>query len=163
MSNENLEISYSDFLREVYAGRVALIREFEARFGKEKIHEILREFYGSQSVESCKSLVENLDKPISGIEDFRKLIKDLDSRPFSEKTMINEHPESPDGQTIRITKHCLWADIFKELGAADLGKIMLCDTDYLTAEVFHPHIRLERTKTIMDGDDCCNFVYRIKK
>ena len=159
MSNEKLEISYSDLLREVYSGRIDLIREFERRFGKEKVHAILREYYGSQSVASCQSLVENLEESISSIEDFRRLIKNLDSRPFSQRTMINEHPESPDGQAIRTTKHCLWADVFRELDAADLGKIMLCDTDHLTAEVFHPKIRLERTKTLMNGDDCCNFVY----
>jgi len=159
MSDDKLEISYSDFLREVYSGRITLIREFELRFGKEKVHEILKEYFGSQSIASCRSMVENLENPISSIEDFRKFIKDLDSRPFSQKTMVNEHPESPAGQAIRTTKHCLWADIFKELGAADIGKIMLCDTDHLTAEVFHPNLRLERTKTIMEGADCCDFTF----
>jgi len=159
MSDDKLEISHSDFLREVYAGRISLVREFERRFGKEKVHGILKEYYGSQSVASCKSMVENLENPISSIDDFRKFIKDLDSRPFSQKTMINEHPESPPGQAIRTTKHCLWADIFKELDAADIGKIMLCDTDLLTAPVFHPMIRLKRTKTIMEDDDCCDFTY----
>jgi hypothetical protein len=159
MNDDKLELSYSDFLREVYSGRINLIREFERRFGKEKVYTILKEFYGSQSVASCRSMVENLEEPISSIEDFRRLIKNLDSRPFSEKAMVNEHPNSPDGQANRITRHCLWADIFKELDAADIGKVMLCDTDHLTAEVFHPKIRLKRTKTIMDGDDCCDFTY----
>ena len=163
MNDDKLELSYSDFLREVYSGRINLIREFERRFGKEKVHAILREYYGSQSIVSCRSMVENLEEPISSIEDFRRVIKDLDSRPFSQKTMINEHPDSPDDQAIRTTRHCLWADIFNEFGAADIGKIMLCDTDHLTAEVFHPKIRLERTKTIMEGDDCCDFVYHWKE
>jgi hypothetical protein len=163
MSDEKFEISYADFLKQVYEGRVAIIREFEHQFGKERVHEILSQYYGSQAVESSKKLVESLEEPITSIEDFRKFIKSLDSRPFSMKTMNNEHPESPPGQAIRTTKHCLWADVFRELDAADIGKFMLCDTDFLTAEVFHSNIVLERSKTIMDGDDCCDFTYVWKK
>ena len=93
------------------------------------------------------------------IDDFEQLMKSLDSRPFSLKTMINEHAKTPSGGLTRTTRHCLWADVFKELNATDIGKIMLCDTDFPSTKSLHPKLRLERTKTIMQGDDYCDFVY----
>ncbi len=154
-----LKISYADFLKEVYAGRVALIREFEKHFGEEQVHSLLKDFYDSQARASANALVVRLDSPIERIEDFQKLAESLDARPFTQKTMVNEHALTSSGQFTRTTRHCLWADIFKDLNATDLGKIMLCDTDFPSTKAFHPRLRLERTKTIMQGNDCCNFVY----
>jgi hypothetical protein len=154
-----LKISYAEFLKEVYAGRVALIREFEKHIGKEEVHSLLKDFYNSQASASTKALVDRLDTPIESIEDFQKLGASLDARPFSVKTMVNEHSMTASGQFTRTTRHCLWADVFKDLDATDLGKIMLCDTDFPSTKAFNPRLRLERTKTIMQGDDCCNFVY----
>ena len=52
---------------------------------------------------------------------------------------------------------CLWAKTLRQLGAADIGYLLLCHTDYGFCKGFNPKITLTRTKTLMQGDDCCNF------
>ena len=56
---------------------------------------------------------------------------------------------------IRVTE-CIWAKTFREADAADLGYATECHRDFATCQAFNPKIKLIRTKTLMQGDDCCN-------
>ena len=51
---------------------------------------------------------------------------------------------------------CLWAKTFRELGAAEIGHRLICHRDYGDCQGFNPKITLIRSKTLMQGDDCCN-------
>lgn len=57
---------------------------------------------------------------------------------------------------LRVTE-CLWAKTFREAGAADIGHAVCCAGDWANCRAFNPKLRLERTKTLMQGDDCCNY------
>ncbi len=59
---------------------------------------------------------------------------------------------------IRLTE-CLWAATFREADAADIGYAISCQPDFATTTAFNPKIRMTRTKTLMQGDDCCNHRY----
>jgi len=52
---------------------------------------------------------------------------------------------------------CLFAKTFREANASDIGYATYCYGDFGFAEGFNPKIRLTRTKTLMQGDDCCHF------
>lgn len=52
---------------------------------------------------------------------------------------------------------CLFAKTFREANASDIGYATSCYSDYGFVEGFNPKIRLTRTKTLMQGDDCCHF------
>jgi len=34
-----------------------------------------------------------------------------------------------------------------------------CKPDFAAIKALHPSLRLERTKTLMQGDDCCDFKF----
>jgi len=59
---------------------------------------------------------------------------------------------------VRISK-CKYAELFRELGAGEIGYAMLCDMDFYEVKAFDPKLELQRTKTLMMGDDCCNHRY----
>lgn len=59
----------------------------------------------------------------------------------------------------RVTR-CRYAEMYKALGAGDLGEVFSCNRDGALIEGFNPDARMIRTKTIMAGDDCCDFDYR---
>jgi hypothetical protein len=63
--------------------------------------------------------------------------------------------DTPQAFELRVTE-CLWAKVFREMGAADIGYALLCHTDYADCQGFNPKIRLIRSKTLMQGDDCCD-------
>ena len=56
---------------------------------------------------------------------------------------------------VKITE-CLWAKTFRGAGAADVGYATICHPDYAMCQAFNPKIRMIRTKTLMQGDECCN-------
>jgi hypothetical protein len=56
---------------------------------------------------------------------------------------------------LKVTE-CLWAKTFREMGAAEIGYRLICYRDYADCQGFNPKITLTRSKTLMQGDDCCN-------
>ena len=47
----------------------------------------------------------------------------------------------------------------KELNATVLGFLMVCNPDHAYAQASHPNIKLSRSKTLMEGHDCCDHTW----
>jgi hypothetical protein len=58
----------------------------------------------------------------------------------------------------KITE-CLYAKTFRDADAADIGYAYCCYADFPAAQAYNPKLRLIRTKTLMQGHDCCNHRY----
>jgi hypothetical protein len=56
---------------------------------------------------------------------------------------------------VRVTE-CLWAKTFRELGATDIGYVLICHPDYAYCQGFNPQITMSRSQTLMQGDNYCN-------
>ena len=56
--------------------------------------------------------------------------------------------------------HCDYAEFMERIGARDLGALLICDSDFAMADELG--LKLERTKTCMQGDGVCNFCYTVK-
>ena len=63
--------------------------------------------------------------------------------------------DTPQAVEVKVTE-CLWAKTFREMGAAEMGYALICYRDYGDCQGFNPKITLTRSKTLMQGDDCCN-------
>lgn len=57
---------------------------------------------------------------------------------------------------------CLWHDACTELGCPELCRIF-CRNDELNFNDVSRHLYFERTKTLGNGDDCCDFRFYPKK
>ena len=68
----------------------------------------------------------------------------------------------PEEIRLRVTR-CFWADTFREMDAADIGKTLYCDDEHASASGFNSRIRLTRTKTLMEGADCCDHCYLLER
>ena len=66
---------------------------------------------------------------------------------------------SPDAFEVNVTG-CRYAQFYKELGAPELGFLLICSSDFPMAEGLGPDIKLTRTQTIMQGAGHCDFRYR---
>ena len=69
--------------------------------------------------------------------------------------------QDPNEIAFNITG-CRYADFFREHDEAELGSVLLCETDIHTAELGAPEITFSRTQTIMEGAKYCDFRYRIE-
>ncbi len=54
---------------------------------------------------------------------------------------------------------CRYAEMYRALGAADLGAVFSCNRDAALIKGFNTGATMERPTTIMAGDAVCRFVY----
>jgi hypothetical protein len=67
--------------------------------------------------------------------------------------------QTSDRLSFNVTR-CRYAELYRELGLADLGGSLSCQRDFALVEGFNPAIELERTQTIMEGASYCDFRFR---
>ena len=70
--------------------------------------------------------------------------------------------KTPDSFDINVTG-CRYAKFYKEIGAPELGFLLVCSADFFMAEGFGPDVQFTRTQTIMQGASHCDFRYVRKK
>jgi len=70
--------------------------------------------------------------------------------------------QAPDAFEVNVTG-CRYAKFYNELGAPELGFLLVCSSDFAMAEGFGPDVQLTRTRTIMQGASHCDFRYALKK
>jgi len=72
------------------------------------------------------------------------------------------HEVVEDTETVfelKVTE-CIWASVFKEAGLdGAIGHAAVCNMDYAWPKSFNPKFRMERDKTLMQGNDHCNHRY----
>ena len=73
--------------------------------------------------------------------------------PWTEGTFTIE--KIPDGIQIYCTK-CPMADAYKAIDRVDYGLRFQCAEDAQVVTGYNPSITVNRTKTLMEGDDCCD-------
>lgn len=56
---------------------------------------------------------------------------------------------------------CRFAEMYRRMGAADLGFLLSCSRDFALSEGYSAGLRLDRTQTIMQGAAYCDFRYRL--
>lgn len=59
-------------------------------------------------------------------------------------------------EAVTYVRECEWARYFKERHPR-VGYLMACSTDEAAFKAFNPNLRLQRTETIMEGSDKCDF------
>ncbi len=60
---------------------------------------------------------------------------------------------------LKVTE-CVWASVYRDAGlGGEIGHAAVCNMDYHWPEAFNPRFRMERTKTLMQGHECCNHHY----
>ena len=54
---------------------------------------------------------------------------------------------------------CRYAEMYREMGLADLGAVLSCNRDGAFCEGYDPNLKLTRTQTLMGGATHCDFRY----
>jgi predicted ArsR family transcriptional regulator len=70
--------------------------------------------------------------------------------------------QTTDSFELNVTG-CRYAKFYQELGAPELGFLLICSADFRFFEGFGSDVQLTRTQTIMQGADHCDFRYKLKR
>jgi hypothetical protein len=155
---DKVDITYEDYFRAPFLiphpGAVELARELEALMGKEKAHETVGKVFERLAIDQVKKRVK--EEPINSFEEFKNATKKSMKQPFFSHALNFTIVEETSKKLSSNITECLFAKIFKEMNATDLGYIMLCKPDLATTKIYNPKLNLTRTKTLMQGDECCN-------
>lgn len=124
--------------------------------GEEKAYQILDKHAIKEGKEYGKELIKDR-KPLTSKADLSEFWHSLYSEPFWDSCLeIQYLEEAKDCFKYNVTK-CIWAHTFHKLGATELGFHTMCMGDYGIAKGLSPNVTLKRSKTLMQGDDCCDF------
>lgn len=63
-----------------------------------------------------------------------------------------------DGRYYDKTTRCVWAEVYAELPDLKLASLLECHGDFSKMQYINPNFALSRTKTLVEGHDCCDFV-----
>jgi len=132
-----------------------IYKELEKTMGKEKalqlIGKVAERLVRKQAAEMLKTT------PINSFQDFLKLFQEASDEGMWDKVNVDEYIRVGDNVRESKTVECLYADIWNKWGAPEVGYKWHCAGDFAFMKALHPNLRLERTKTCMMGDDCCDF------
>ncbi len=62
-----------------------------------------------------------------------------------------------------VVKKCIHAEAFKKFNATDIGEKLICNGDHYVVKGFDHGIELVRDKLLMRGEDCCHFLFKLKR
>jgi hypothetical protein len=144
--------------REIQAPIVsALIKGFAKEFGTEKTHALAKEIICQDAVSAGKTLAEKYSG--NTLNELLKVVKEVWSK---DGTMEIENISLNQTCLQFNVTRCGYAEMYERMGIKELGVLLSCGRDFSFMEGFNPQIELIRTKTIMEGDNICDFCYQTK-
>lgn len=143
-------------------------REIEARIAGPLIAAFRREFGDERALAVVRGVIADLSRQ-SGADLARRVgeatlpafASCLDLWKAGGALEIEILESSAERLDFNVTR-CRYAEMYRELGLADLGGSLSCLRDFALVEGFNPEIGLERTQTLMEGAPHCDFRFARK-
>jgi hypothetical protein len=154
---DKMEVTYEQYFKSRFGGMVEIAKEMERELGREKMLEIIGRASDKASVENILRQLEG--RSMETFDDFVSFLEDMADSPFHKhSTTMTREKEPPNKLKFNVTE-CLWAKTFQDMGEQELGYVICCKPDFAMSEAVNPKIKLKRTKTLMQGDECCDHVW----
>jgi predicted ArsR family transcriptional regulator len=133
--------------------KIAVLDAAAERFGRERVLSLLEKICGDETRAHWVGLVREQGSSLDDL--VRMLWEPLPALGFE---FTSER--RPDGLQFCVTR-CPNHELAGLLGgdSADWLVHLVCATDPHVVAAFDPPIRFQRTKTLMQGDDCCDHAY----
>lgn len=133
---------------------IPIMKKMAEEQGKELFLEKLKKAVSDAAVENMRNMVKSFPK-----RDLAMMAIFTKTNPLFQRAMSYEFVEETKNSFEIKVSRCLWAETFRQANAAELGYITICHADYPMTTAFNPKIKMIRTKTLMQGHDCCNHRY----
>ena len=135
---------------------VPLIRRLEAELGIERAHAVARETIETIARQQGRDVAEAL-----GRADLPGFAHVKDSWGGAGGDLTIETLRQDERHLEFNVVGCRFAEMYRRMGAADLGFLLSCSRDFALSEGYSAGLHLDRTQTIMQGAAACDFRYRL--
>ncbi len=157
-SKETFEITFENYFRMRFNGITEMVRALTPIMDEINALNRIKELYKKKSLALIDRLLKD-KKPITNFEEFKEIYKEQMSTEFMQHCLeFTIVKDTPTKLSFKFTK-CLWAKTLLEINEPGLGYAMCCNPDFSMAKAFHPKLKLIRSKTLMQGNDCCDSTY----
>jgi len=134
-----------------------LIKAFAEEFGEKKTVEIAGKVIKGLAKESGQLMAD-----LSGGNQLSDLGKGMAL--FSSGGALETANQQASETEVKFDViRCKYAEMYKQHGLEKYGHLLSCGRDGALMEGFNPDIKFTRTRTIMEGDDLCDFCYSTEK
>lgn len=130
---------------------------FEKELGREKTYEIVEKVIAEIAFEQGKEYAELLGG--NGIDALMGQAEAWSSNDALDMQMYVEN----ETDCYSPVKRCAYVDMYERIGMKELGKVLSCLRDEFFYQGFNPEMEMCRSKTLMDGGDCCDFCFKFPK
>ena len=151
MSDQETQSAYISKLKREMHQRAVLFRRLAAELG-DRVLEIVEE----TTIEQTQELLQRAELPKRDLDTIMEILWNQ----TGDTAELTVEEKSPNLLRLRVTR-CLFADEMRKLNAADIGLAFYCAYDYGFCQGLNPAIKFTRTKTLMQGDDCCDHTYEL--
>ncbi len=138
-----------DRLRYEMRQRAMLFKALVEEFGP-RILEVAKQHL----IDTTRAQYEQMALPQRDLDAVMKLLWDN----IGDDVGFTVEAQTPGHLKMRVTR-CMWADEMRKLNAAEVGYVFSCCWDEGFCAGLNPAIKFTRTKTLMQGDDCCDHTY----
>jgi hypothetical protein len=145
--------TYKQWLQQRHLKYIGILKHLEKEIGKSSLHELLKKASYAENVK----LGQRLSGRIPDMKTFAGPFRNENSGVG--RTIVREIIEDTDQVFEMKITECLTEIIFRETGAQDLGYACVCHADFGLPEGMNLNFKLVRSKTLMQGHDCCNHRY----
>ena len=147
------KVTYKQWIEQRHIKYIEILKHLEKDIGKEKLHEMLK----NASYEENVKLGKRLSSRIPTLQVFAGPFRSETSGVG--RTIVREIVEDSETAFEMQITECLAEIVFREADALDLGYACICHADFGLPVGLNPKLKLVRTKTLMEGHDCCNHRY----
>jgi predicted ArsR family transcriptional regulator len=157
MATETVNIPFIEQAKIQAQVLVPLIKALQAELGEERANALVRKALG----DSMRKVAEEMNRqaPGTSIDKVAAMLPYFSAGDALDAQLVAREADKLD---FNVTG-CRYAQFYKELGAPELGFLLLCSLDYPMAEGVGADLELQRTQTIMQGASHCDFRWRLKK
>ena len=136
---------------------VPIIQAVARRMGKEEALAILQDVNEKEAFQRGRSIREQR----GGRTGIPELVEDVATWGIGGAMAIEVLEQTPETYHFNVTR-CPYYEKYRELGIGEFGVALSCCRDAPFARGFHPHLKLARSQTIMEGADYCDFRYTLR-
>ena len=155
MDKTKLRVDVNDYGRAMFFARYQKAKILESVLSKDDAIELYKQFVDHLIVKYPKKTKECVREYLqSNLKSVPQVFK---------KSFIATEFEIDEGTSGYKIEKCRFADLMKELNDPDTCYAVACYYDFLATKNANPNVVLTRTKTLVEGHDCCDFCYHDKR
>ena len=132
-----------------------VIREVARRYGNEEALAILKRVNQQEAFERGRKIAGDNQENTIDI-----LVKDVATWGKDGVWEMEVLEQTPTTYFFNVTR-CPYFEKYRQLGLEEFGVELSCCRDEPFARGLNPQLKLERTKTIMEGEEFCDFRYSL--